>query len=451
MKDNQSTPKSNTKLKKIGIVFGIIAVLIAAFIFGFVILINSLNAKMNDWLDNRYVMSKSEMEAYIDSNYCNATVLYSEFTDEPEPKRIMTFEDNDHGFTFTATSKRGPQNQLTIIPFYSKSIETDYKLRYYEWIEEQIKPLLEAEGIELYQYDSWKDLSKTNRRFSVRDMRLTTTVSQEEADKDFIRNTLDSFKVPKFMEHYSIEVKYIEDIQDSVFGSSSNSSMDVNDSEDDLIDASDGDTTADGFEDDDASGETVFVNGQPTISQKPVFTFGLDDIAINNFGLCAMYMPKDADIAGGRPLSSRSYNEIEDFLFYLRANRGTSGERFNPDTGIQESFYVSTTYENWSYMLKELYGEEHPEEVKAMLDDGFNGEYSVYYNAEDDSVYAEAGAIELYDLFTNVKEVHKEDDIYSITYDVYSAFSTDEPIDTVKVSVQECEDNLYGYKLVGIE
>ena len=449
MKDNQSAPKSNTTLKKIGIIFGIIAVLIAAFIFGFVILINSLTKKINDRLDNRYVMTKSEMEAYIDSNYCNATVLDSEFTYEPEPKRIITFKDDDHGFTFTATSKRGPQNQLTVIPLYSKSIETDYELRYYEWIEEQIKPLLEAEGIELYQYNSLSDKDKDYRRFSVREMSLTTSYSEETSDRDFISETLESYKLPKFLQYYEIQVTYIEDIRYEL-------SKDTNTGNDGAY-ASAGDdlgNSSNENEEDDSlngSGENLFVNGQPTISDKPVFTCGLDDVVINNFGLCAMYMPKDADIEGGRPLSSRSFDEIRDFLFYLRANRGTSGERFDPDTGFRTSFYVSTTYENWSYMLKELYGEDHPEEVKAMLDDGYNGEYSVYYNAEDDSVYAEAGAIELFDLFAKVKEVRKEDNVYTITYDVYSVFSTEAPIDTVKVIVKDCEDNLYGYKLVGIE
>ena len=87
-----------------------------------------------------------------------------------------------------------------------------------------------------------------------------------------------------------------------------------------------------------------------------------------------------------------------------------------------------------------------------MLEEGFNGEQSVYYNPDEDRVYSEAGKITLFELFTRVKNVENEEDKFIITYDVYSIHSyTDGPVDTVEITIEERTDNIYGYKLISIK
>ncbi len=80
-----------------------------------------------------------------------------------------------------------------------------------------------------------------------------------------------------------------------------------------------------------------------------------------------------------------------------------------------------------------------------MLDEKFDGEYNVYYNPEDDKIYAEAGNVEIWQYYTQVYNVVKDNNKYQITYNVYDS-KTNELKDTVYVIIQEA-DNDYGYKL----
>ncbi len=430
--DDESKIEDDVKKKYIsGPIILLILVLISIVGF-FVWLVCTAVSNIQDRWDSRYVSSESEIVSFVNSYYCDAVLLDSVFVKDPEPQRICTFKDEEHGFTFTAVSKRGPLNQLTLIPPYMPRTDSDYEVVFYSWIEEKLKPVLDNEGIELFQYSSADDEDNV-RRFSFRQRALITTYDREYRDKKFIMDTINSYGLPIYFNDYDIEVYCYEDFSGPAFDGGA---LTVFDDEEEV-------DSGPAF---DGGALTVF-DDEEEVDKKE-----LDERIIDIFGLCAMYLPKDADIKGGRPLSSKEYEDIKNFLFYLRCNEGSSGQRLDPETLEENSSYVYFSYENWSYMLKEVYGEEHPEDIKAMLEEGFNGEQSVYYNPDEDRVYSEAGKITLFELFTRVKNVENEEDKFIITYDVYSIHSyNDGPMDTVEITIEERTDNIYGYKLISIK
>lgn len=201
-KKNKSINKSH--LLTASIIFVLIAVFVCIFLY--ISVISSIEEKIS----NKFVASDSKICSYVAKECDNATLLNSVYRDEHTQMRICTFRDADRGFTFTAVSKIGPQNQLTVIPFPDAEFKCDYRERFYYWLEPQIKPVLENEGIAV-KLKNTDDLSKADEKcYFFEDQLLVTSKEQEESDKQLIIDTLNSFDLPRFYENFDIEVYYLE-------------------------------------------------------------------------------------------------------------------------------------------------------------------------------------------------------------------------------------------------
>lgn len=172
----------------------------------------------------------------------------------------------------------------------------------------------------------------------------------------------------------------------------------------------------------------------------------LSDNTIELFENCAMYLDPNYDVSNGDFLSSKDYRDIKDFLFFLKCDEVEFVQEFGSD---HETRINRISYEDWAYILKEVYGEQNPEQVKNKLNNSRTGEVSVYYVPEDDYIYQEAGMVDLYDFYTQVKGVIKTQEGYIISYNVYSAF-TGEYESTIDVTIAY-DDNKYGFRLDSIE
>lgn len=171
----------------------------------------------------------------------------------------------------------------------------------------------------------------------------------------------------------------------------------------------------------------------------------LPDEIIKLFENCSMYMDSEYNMDDGNILASKEYTDILDFLFYLQCDDVEEIQNFDSE---HETMIHRISYDNWSYLLKEVYGENNPEIVAQKLSDYSEGEISVYYNQEDGYIYQEAGMVSLYEFYTELKGVTQKENGYAITYDVYSVFSGYDM--TVEVTIIKA-DNKYGYKLADVE
>ncbi|MCR4648867.1 MAG: hypothetical protein K5776_07290 [Lachnospiraceae bacterium] len=358
------------------------------------------------------VATETEIIEYASGNYGDNILLDSHYTNNPEPMRVCTFQDCRHGFTYTVTSKR-EINQLTLIPFYLTQYDSDFEEALYSDLESSLKPILESKGLSMFDYKDESEFENSERSFSVRQRVLLTTNRKVGSDTELIKDALKSYVLPYGFSDYDFVSYIIYDPDEPAY---------------------------------DAAAVPVEIPEYTNVDYK-----GIPEYTLDYFGLCAMYLPEDADIAGGKPLSSKSYEDIKDFLFYLRCNSGYSGGNYDPDTQEELSHYVKYTYDSWSYMLSEVYCENNPEEVKAMLENGFDGKKSVYYNPEDDSIYAESHNVSLFEYFEKTKKVTQKADRFVITYDVFSSSDyASGPVKTVDVTI-ETADNDYGYRLCEIE
>lgn len=172
----------------------------------------------------------------------------------------------------------------------------------------------------------------------------------------------------------------------------------------------------------------------------------LTDKTLDLFENCAMYLDPNYDVSNGDFLSSKDYRDIKDFLFFLKCDEVEFVQEFGSD---HETRINRISYEDWAYILKEVYGEQNPEQVKNKLNNSRTGEISVYYVPEDDYIYQEAGMVDLYDFYTQVKGVIKTQEGYIISYNVYSEF-TGEYESTIDVTIAY-DDNKYGFRLDSIE
>ena len=171
-------------------------------------MISAVNQFEKDF-ESRFVYSEGEMESCLYNRYGKVTLLDSYYSNDPEPQRICNFKDEKHGFTFNEKKKKGDKNQLTAVPLYLKTIEDDYEEKYFSWLEEKLKPLLEQEGIELFNYTDIRYNEISTRSFSVRQRLLITTPEKESSDYKIIMDAIKSYVLPPLYEDYDIEVKYI--------------------------------------------------------------------------------------------------------------------------------------------------------------------------------------------------------------------------------------------------
>lgn len=185
-------------------------------------------------------------------------------------------------------------------------------------------------------------------------------------------------------------------------------------------------------------------NGGQTKDEQKV-GIELPDENLKLFENCAMYIASEYSSAEGNLLSSKEYNDILDFLFYLQCDDVESVQEFDFE---HETMIHRISYDDWKYILTEVYKENDPEAVADKLGNCPEGEMSVYLNSEDGYIYQEACMVSLYQFYTEVQNITENENGYVITYDVYSVFTGYEK--TVKITVLHA-DNKYGYSLDKIE
>lgn len=174
--------------------------------------------------------------------------------------------------------------------------------------------------------------------------------------------------------------------------------------------------------------------------------YDLPNDIINMFEYCAIYCDR-FDMSSGNVLSTNDYLDILDFLFYLRCD-GTELVHDYSDDMLSRKERIP--YDEWEYLLREVYGENNPELIVNKLPDGFTSEMAVYYSKTDDCIYKEVGTVGYGYDYTMVKNVEEIQDGYIITYNVYSDLEGYRCLNTVEVTIRKA-DNKYGYKLVDVK
>ncbi|MBR5067640.1 MAG: hypothetical protein IKZ76_04850 [Lachnospiraceae bacterium] len=130
-----------------------------------------------------YVYTDEESLDYVSRLYGEAELIDSVYVTEPEPKRTCTFRDVKHGFEYTLTSYKG-YNDL-FFPSYGTALDSDYREKLTADLEENIKPVLENEGIVLF-YDEDPEEYVENRitAYSYRQDTIVTPYSLlDECDR----------------------------------------------------------------------------------------------------------------------------------------------------------------------------------------------------------------------------------------------------------------------------
>ena len=79
---------------------------------------------------------------------------------------------------------------------YLITIDDDYEEQYFLWLEEKLKPLLEQDGIELFNYTDIRYNEISTRSFSVRQRLLNTTPEKESSDYKLIMDAIKSYGLP---------------------------------------------------------------------------------------------------------------------------------------------------------------------------------------------------------------------------------------------------------------
>ncbi len=179
---------------------------------------------------------------------------------------------------------------------------------------------------------------------------------------------------------------------------------------------------------------------------------GLSYKTICMFGTCAKEL-LPGDTSGGDYLSSMDFHNVRVMLFSVSRifyepemyeEHVSYGSDSEPET--LQVYLVRMPYDEWEYLVEEVFMEENAENLLANLDDSYHGEYSVYYNPDDDCIYLEMGMIG--DIVEwEITDVSKEGTQYILTYDVVIY---DEKLWTAEVTIEEA-DNIYGYKLISVE
>ena len=174
---------------------------------------------------------------------------------------------------------------------------------------------------------------------------------------------------------------------------------------------------------------------------------GLDADAVGFFEVAAIYLDKPFSNETGDALTSRAAGlGLTDFLFM------TCFEGEEEVTDFEETPELCTqcriSYDDWAYAIKEVFGEENPENLRDALGTEYNGEFDVFYNPDDDCIYTCAGALGWGYESTNVRHVWKDGDTYVVLYDIF--YEPGIIIEQAYVTIEEA-DNDYGYRLISIE
>ena len=179
---------------------------------------------------------------------------------------------------------------------------------------------------------------------------------------------------------------------------------------------------------------------------------GLSYKTLCMFGYCAKDL-LPGNTSSGDYLSSMKYPCVRQMLYHLsylfsESEMYEQEVDYGPEYGTE---LIPTTlrrmpYDEWEYLVEEVFMEEDAENLLQNLDESFFGEIAVYYNPDDDCIYFQQGAIGD-SVEWKVTDVYNEGSRYVVTYDVL-LFS--EWLWTAEVTIEE-SDNIYGYKLISVE
>ncbi|MBO4702305.1 MAG: hypothetical protein J5625_06570 [Lachnospiraceae bacterium] len=132
-----------------------------------------------------FVYTDEKALKYVNDLYGEAELINSVYVTEPEPKRTCTFRDVKHGFEYTLTSYKGFTDFF--YPHNVTALDSDYNDKLTVDLEENIKPLLEKEGIVLF-YDEDPEEYVENRitAYSYRQDTIVTPYSLLDDNKRII-------------------------------------------------------------------------------------------------------------------------------------------------------------------------------------------------------------------------------------------------------------------------
>ena len=173
--------------------------------------------------ESEYVYSDEESLKYVNDLYGEAELINSVYVTEPEPKRICTFRDVKHGFEYTLTSHKGICDLF--LPHSVTALDSDYNAKLTVDLEENIKPILEKEGIVLfYDDDPEKFVENKITAYSYRQDIIVTPYSLLDDNKRIIEAAVcnydynllkHSHNVRLFQEDLS-DAEEIEDTEDTI-------------------------------------------------------------------------------------------------------------------------------------------------------------------------------------------------------------------------------------------
>lgn len=207
------------------------------------------------------------------------------------------------------------------------------------------------------------------------------------------------------------------------------------------------------YEEEDVTGALVLSHDWLVIIEDTeALKMGLSYKTICMFGLCAKEL-LPGDTSGGDYLSSMDFHNVRVMLFsvsciFYETEMYEEHVSYEPDSKPEAVpvYLVKMPYDEWKSLVEEVFMEEDAENLLANLDDSYHGEYSVYYNPDDDCIYLEMGMIG--DVVEwEITDVSKEGHRYVLTYDV---LAPDGLLWTADVTIEE-SDNTYGYRLISIE
>ena len=119
--------------------------------------------------------------------------------------------------------------------------------------------------------------------------------------------------------------------------------------------------------------------------------------------------------------------------------------------GEYETVLEKIPYDNWAYIVREVYMEEDPEILLEKLDEYSGDEAAIYYSSEDDFVYMDYKYTMFDRTFAEVSDVYRDGDWYIITYTVYAQYyNPNSETWSVRIIIEKA-DNEFGYRLVGVE
>lgn len=172
---------------------------------------------------------------------------------------------------------------------------------------------------------------------------------------------------------------------------------------------------------------------------------GLSDEVLALFKASAVFFP-ESDFSNGDVLYSTDINNLNNFFYEMKCDGRELVHEYDSTKNITTTLY-KMPYEEWNYMLKEVYNEQDTNRVSARLDTKFNGEMNAYYVASDNCIYLEHGPLGISFDYAKVKNVEKTQDGFKISYCIYSGFSEGTLIEVVDSYIVN-DDNKFGYRLI---